>query len=170
MNLKLKGEKHIHLNPNGTWYDCIVLSVPELKYQLKKYGWVEKGQVTSMILTEFYLADINIWLFIIAPTRYTIDLSKVLQENLESIIIYDINTIKDPGDLQEFYYNENDIFYKYKYIKNKFKYQQNILKHKDYLLELLEHVEDYKKKNNIKDIVYDTEEQSDEESEESSDY
>ena len=123
-------------------YEKNVVCRKFVKYQLQKYGWMNGDFNSNQQLTEFYLPDIKIHLFTIAHSTNLIDIGDILEGALMDIECYEDNDIENAGDLQEYYMDSFEIFYKYSYISKIYEHHQKIIKHKKYLEELKRRVED----------------------------
>ena len=122
-------------------------------YQLEKYGWVNDGNNSAQQLTEFYFPDIDITLFTIAHVTNWIDIDDIIEGSLMDIECYQDGDIKSAGDLQEFYYDDFELFYRYSYIVKIYEHHQKIIKHRKYLEEFLRRIEDL----NIDEVSSDNE-------------
>ncbi len=112
-------------------------------YQLEKYGWInDNDSLNHQQLTEFYFPDIDITLFTIAHTNNHIDIEDVLEGSFMDIHCYDDWDIENAGDLQEYYLDNYELFYKYKYISKIYEHHKKILKHRKYLEELYSRITD----------------------------
>ena len=111
-------------------------------YQLEKYGWLNDSNNSGFQLTEFYFPDIDITLFTIAHNLNSIDIEDIIDGALMDIECYDDDEIENTGDLQEYYFDNFELFYKYSYMKKIYEHHQKIIKHRKYLENLIVRLED----------------------------